>query len=61
MLQNFQAEYASALRRYLVQRQEAILQQGYVLGRKALAEKISLVEMVSIHQEAVADSRRPPG
>jgi PAS domain S-box-containing protein len=59
ILQNFQAEYASALRRYLVQREETILQQAYVLGRKALAEKISLVEIVSIHQEAVADSLTP--
>lgn len=56
MRQNFYDEYASALRRYLVQPEEAILQKGYVLGRKALAEKISLVEMVSLHQEAVANS-----
>jgi PAS domain S-box-containing protein len=59
-LQNFYDEYASALRRYLVQREEAVLQQAYVLGRRALAEKVSLVEMVSIHQEALADSLKHP-
>ncbi len=56
MLQNFSDQYAVALQRYLVHREEAALQQAYVLGRKALAEKIGLVEMVSVHQKALADS-----
>jgi PAS domain S-box-containing protein len=56
MLQDFSDQYASALRGYLAHREEAALQQAYVLGRKALGEKIGLVEMVSIHQKALADS-----
>ncbi len=56
MLKKFSDQYASALQRYLAHKEEAALQESYVLGRKALAQKIGLVEMVSIHQKALAKS-----
>ncbi len=53
--QRFSVQYASALQRYLAHREEAALSQAYALGRKALAEQIGLVEMISIHQKVLAN------
>jgi len=60
VLQSFSDQYASALQGYFAHQDEAALEQAYVLGRKALAEKIGLVEMVSVHQKALADNLTLP-
>ncbi len=60
MIQDFSNQYVSALQRYLAHQEEAALEQAYELGRKALAEKIGLVEMVSVHQIALAEILKHP-
>ena len=46
--------YAAALRRYLTHPQEALRQDAYELGRAALALEVGVLDMVRIHQEALA-------
>ena len=60
-------EYAAALESYLREGNEAALHRVYEFGRKSLAEGRSILDMVSIHHEAMqavfdaAPSARPPG
>src|SRR5258707_11195203 len=49
----FEDEYASFLREYAAGSGEAALGKAYELGRRALAEGKSLVEIASLHHEAV--------
>ncbi len=60
MIQDFSDQYVSALQRYFAHQEEAALEQAYELGRKALAEKIGLVEIVSVHQNALAEILKHP-
>lgn len=46
---DFEAEYASALRDYAMGGGESVLGRAYELGRRAIAERKSLLELVSIH------------
>ena len=48
-------EYRAALDRYISDSDEAALGQGYELGRRALAEGKSLMEIATIHHEALRD------
>ncbi len=50
---NFEDEYASFLREYATARGESALGKAYELGRRALAERKSLVEIASLHHRAV--------
>ncbi|MEJ2009187.1 MAG: PAS domain S-box protein [Acidobacteriota bacterium] len=45
--------YTSALQAYLEKPNEATLEEAYELGRKALAQETSVLEMVSVHCEAL--------
>lgn len=47
--------YRSALQTYLSEADEAALRCGYELGRKALAEGKSLMEIASIHNEVLRE------
>ena len=49
----FADEYASFMREYAAGSGEAALGKAYELGRRALAEGKSLVEIASLHHEAV--------
>src|SRR6267143_1497259 len=49
----FEDEYRSSLREYSAGGGEAALGRAYELGRRALAEQKSLVEMASLHHQAV--------
>jgi signal transduction histidine kinase len=49
----FEEEYRSALREYATGGGEPALGRGYELGRRALAEQKSLVEMAALHHQAV--------
>jgi len=49
----FEDEYASFMREYAAGSGEAALGKAYELGRRALAEGKSLVEIASLHHEAV--------
>jgi signal transduction histidine kinase len=50
---SFEDEYRSALREYAAGGGEPALGRGYELGRRALAGQKSLVEMASLHHQAV--------
>ena len=52
---SFEDVYAAYLRDYAAGRSEAALGRAYELGRRALTEQKSLVEMVSLHHQAVVD------
>ena len=52
---SFEGEYASYLREYAAGRGEAALGRAYELGRRALTEQKSLVEMASLHHQVVMD------
>ena len=49
MTAEFRAAYADALRAYLAGRDEATLEVGHELGRRALAERISTLDIVENH------------
>src|SRR6202790_655543 len=58
----FEEEYRSAFGEYAQRRGEAALGRAYELGRRALTEKKSLIEIASIHHQALramlADTQR---
>jgi hypothetical protein len=45
--------YRAALLRYLPRRDEAALHSGYELGRSAVADGISMLELVRIHHDVL--------
>jgi PAS domain S-box-containing protein len=49
MTDEFRAAYADALRTYLARRDEATLEAGHELGRRALSERISTLDIVENH------------
>ena len=53
-LDDFRHDYASALRRHLRQGGEASLQNAYELGRRGMACDLGVLDMVSLHHEALA-------
>lgn len=50
---SFEDEYSSSLREYASEKGERALGRAYELGRRALTEQKSLVEMASLHHQAV--------
>ena len=54
-LENFEGEYRSALREYAAGGGEVALGQAYELGRRALEEQLSVVELASLHHHALID------
>jgi signal transduction histidine kinase len=53
--ENFEGEYRSALGGYAAEGGELALGQAYELGRRALEEQLSVVELVSLHHHAVTE------
>jgi signal transduction histidine kinase len=51
--ESFEDEYRACLQEYSASRSEAALGRAYELGRRALTEQKSLVEMASLHHQAV--------
>ena len=51
----FEAAYASALREYAIGGGETVLGRAYELGRRAIAERKSLLELVSIHHQILRE------
>jgi len=47
-------QYQAALRHYLAQEQEALLQKAYELGRQASANGLGVLDIARIHQQALA-------
>src|ERR1700686_4075933 len=54
-LENFEEEYRSALREYAAGGGEVALGQAYELGRRALEQQLSVVELASLHHHALID------
>jgi signal transduction histidine kinase len=54
-LDNFEEEYRSALSGYAAEGGELALGRAYELGRRALEEQLSVVELSSLHHRAVID------
>ena len=50
---DFHAQYATALRAYLAAQGEDTLSVGHELGRRALQEQISMLEIVENHSRLV--------
>jgi signal transduction histidine kinase len=54
-LENFEEEYRSGLNHYSEAGGEAALGRAYELGRRALEQQLSVVELASLHHRAVID------
>lgn len=51
----FEAEYAAALRDYAMGGGETVLGRAYELGRRAITERKSLLELVSVHHQILRE------
>src|SRR5262249_36287846 len=49
----FSENYSSSLEAYLLRQDETALRQAYEMGREAMTRRMSLVELVLVHQEAL--------
>jgi Phosphoserine phosphatase RsbU, N-terminal domain len=54
----FQRDYAPVFLRYLSERSEPGLRAAYELGRRALAEQVSVLELARIHHTVLLDVLR---
>jgi signal transduction histidine kinase len=54
-MENFEEAYRSALCRYAEEGGELALGQAYELGRRALEEQVSVVELASLHHQVLID------
>ncbi|MEP6631914.1 MAG: phosphatase RsbU N-terminal domain-containing protein [Lapillicoccus sp.] len=52
-LDGFSRDYRIAFLRYLARHEEVALTAGYALGRAAVADGVSLLELVRIHHEVL--------
>ena len=59
--QQLARRYATVLRKYLSNEQEAILADAYELGRRAISRGLGVLEMSRIHQDALQDILRTVG
>src|ERR1700739_2018383 len=57
-VESFADEYRDCLREYAAERGEPALGRAYELGRRALADQLSVVELASLHHQAVIDLLR---
>ena len=53
--------YAAAFARYLFHRDEAALSAAYELGRRALADGVSVLDVVQVHHGVVVEALPGPG
>ena len=56
---DYYARYAAALKSYLTAREEASLEVGHDLGRQALTDRISMLEIIENHSRLVEDLATP--
>ncbi|MBA2417741.1 MAG: hypothetical protein H0V59_02190 [Nocardioidaceae bacterium] len=50
-LDDLRRDYRAAFLRYLPRREEAALHSGYKLGRAAVADGLSILDLVQVHHE----------
>ncbi len=61
-LESLHRDYRAAFLRYLPRREEAALHSGYELGRSAVAEGLSLLELAQVHHDVFLETlRETPG
>ena len=58
-LQRLVQDYRIAFFRYLPRREEAALSAAYALGRRALSSGVSLLDLVYVHHQVLAESLEP--
>ena len=60
--ENLARDYRAAFLRYLPRREEAALHSGYKLGRSAIADGLSILEVARVHHEVFLEVLRntPP-
>ena len=56
--ERFQRDYAPIFLRYLSERSELVLQEAYELGRRAMRERLSMLDLVRIHHFVLLDVLR---
>jgi hypothetical protein len=54
-LADLRRDYRTSFIRYLVRRDEAPLHTGYVLGRTAVAEGMSILDLAQLHHEVLIE------
>lgn len=54
-LDDLALDYRAAFLRYLPRREEAALTSGYQLGRDAVTDGLSILELVRVHHEVLMD------
>jgi len=59
-LESVARRYLAALRSYLLNEQEAVLEQAYELGRTAIAQGFGILDMARVHQDALTKLLRSP-
>src|SRR5690348_5325691 len=52
-------QYVTTLREYLTVGREAVLEEAYELGRMAIAKELGILDLASVHEEALEDLFRP--
>jgi hypothetical protein len=57
-LDDLARDYRAAFLRYLPRREEAPLHRGYELGRSAVGEGVSLLELARLHHEVLIQALR---
>src|SRR5260221_13279245 len=58
-LDKLSREYCAVLRRYLIHHSEDLRQQAYELGRKAIREKLGVLDLARVHQQAMVSCLAP--
>jgi hypothetical protein len=56
--ERFQRDYAPVFLRYLAERSEPVLQEAYELGRRAMRERLSMLDLARIHHLVLLDVLR---
>ena len=54
-LEEVHRDYRAAFLRYLPRREEAALHVGYKLGRSAVAQGLSILDLVQVHHEVLLE------
>jgi Phosphoserine phosphatase RsbU, N-terminal domain len=57
-LQDLKRDYRAAFLRYLPRREEAPLHAGYVIGRSAIAEGLSILDLAQVHHDVFLEVLR---
>jgi len=57
-LENLERNYRTAFLRYLPRREEVALRSGYEIGRSAMREGVSILELARVHHDVLLEVLR---